>query len=269
MKNKNKLTINTLAMGNLKTRKKQYTILIIGIVLAMVFSSGITFFLSCFQSSTDETKRRLYGTQHEIYLNATDVDFESSVLSEFVSEYSFAHTIGFAYHSEEKKDVGTAVAWLEDKAAEMYYPFLYEGRMPENEGEAVIEREALMTLGLGEKKIGDEITLTMKIPDGKAFSDKTEERTYTIVGIMCNKKSAICEWNSNERAIYLPSVFVNKGEQAAVGGKELLVAFVNLYLYDQPEAFTSEDFKRYYNITENILIAVSYTHLTLPTMAVV
>ena len=139
MKDKKKLTINTLAMGNLKQRKKQYSILSIGIILAMVFSSGIMFFVSCLQSSIEETKHRLYGTQHEIYLNATDIDFENGELTEFVREYSFAHTIGFAYHSEEKKDVGTAVAWLEDKAEEMYYPFLYEGRMPEKEGEAVIE----------------------------------------------------------------------------------------------------------------------------------
>lgn len=264
MKKKNKLTINTLAMGNLKQRRKQYTILIIGIILAMVFSSGVTFFVSCLQSSIEETKHRLYGTQHEIYLNATDIDFESSELSEFVREYSFAHTIGFAYHSEEKKDVGTAVSWLEDKAEEMYYPFLYEGRMPEKEGEAVIEREAIMTLGLGDKKLGDKITLTMKIPDGKGFSNKTEERTYTIVGIMCNKKSAICEWNSNERAELLPSVFVNKGEEAAVGGKELLVAFVNLYLYDKdiskPDTFSNEAFDRYYKSTENLLRETTYYH---------
>ena len=36
---KRKLTINTLAMGNLKQRKKQYTILIISIILAMIFTS--------------------------------------------------------------------------------------------------------------------------------------------------------------------------------------------------------------------------------------
>ena len=42
---KNKLTVNTLAMGNLKQRKKQYTIMIIGIILAMIFTSGVPFFI--------------------------------------------------------------------------------------------------------------------------------------------------------------------------------------------------------------------------------
>ncbi len=259
MKKKNKLTINTLAMGNLKTRKKQYSILIIGIVLAMVFSSGITFFLSCFQSSVEETNRRLYGTQHEIYLNAANADFENGVLADYVTKYSFAHTIGFAYQSEEKKDVGTAVAWLEDKAIEMYYPFLYEGRLPENEGEAAVERQALMTLGLGDKKLGDKITLTMKVPDGKGFSDKTEERTYTIVGIMCNKKEAICKWETG-KADYFPSIFVNKGEQTAVGGKELLIAFVNLNLYGNDASTNADWEERYYNSTNDYMRIISYSH---------
>ena len=255
---KRKLTINTLAMGNLKQRRKQYTILIIGIILAMVFSSGITFFISCWQSSLEENQKRIHGTQHEIYLNAGEADFENGALSDYVTQYSFAHTIGFAYQSEEKKDVGTAVAWLEDKAVEMYYPFLYEGRMPENEGEAIVERSALMTLGLADKKLGDEITLVMKIPDGKGFTEKTEERTYTIVGVMCNKKDAICEWESGI-AEYFPSVFVNKGEQTAIGGKELLIAFVNLNLYGN-DATTNADWERYYSSTNDYMRINSYFH---------
>ena len=247
---KRKLTINTLAMGNLKQRRKQYTILIIGIILAMVFSSGITFFISCWKSSTEETNRRLYGTQDEIFLNVTATDFENGKISEFLSGYSFAHTIGYAFKDEKNADVGTAVAWLEEKAVDMYYPYLYEGRLPEKDGEIVIERQSLMTLGLTDKKIGDKITLSMKIPDGKAFSDKTEKRTYTLVGIMCNKKEAILSRQSNEYATYLPSAFVNKGEETAVGGKELLVAFVNIKLYDKgfgkTNTYTQEDWDRYY-----------------------
>lgn len=38
---KNKLTVNRLAMGNLRARRKQYTLMIIGIILAMIFSSGV------------------------------------------------------------------------------------------------------------------------------------------------------------------------------------------------------------------------------------
>lgn len=252
-----KLTINRLAMGNLKTRRKQYTILIIGIILAMVFSSGIAFFLSCFQSSIEENQKRLHGTQHEIYLNAANADFENGVLADYVTEYSFAHTIGYAYKNEENTDVGTAVAWLDDKAVDMYYPYLYEGRLPEADGEIAIERQSLMTLGLTDKKTGDKITISMKIPDGKAFSDKTEKRTYTLVGIMCNKKEAILSSKSNEYATYLPSAFVNKGEETAVGGKDLLIVFVNLNLYGN-DASTNADWERYYGSTSDYMRITLY-----------
>ncbi len=254
---KNKLTINTLAMGNLKTRKKQYSILIIGIILAMVFSSGITFFLSCFQSSLEETSRRLYGTQDEIFLNIDKSDLESGKVSEFISNYGYAHTIGFAYKDEDNKDLGTAVAWLEEKAVEMYYPFLYEGRLPENEGEIVIERQTLTTLGLADKKLGDKITLSMNIPDGKQFTEKTEKRTYTLVGIMCNKKKAICDWQNSDKTDYFPSAFVNKGEETAVGGKELLVAFVNINLYDKKDV-PDEEWSRFYDASNGYITINSH-----------
>ena len=111
-------------MGNLKQRKKQYTILVIGIILAMVFSSGITFFVSCWQTSTRESNDRIYGRQNEIYIKATDFDFENAKNKGYISEYAFAHTIGFAFKDEEKSDIGTAVAWFDDRATELYYPYL-------------------------------------------------------------------------------------------------------------------------------------------------
>ena len=58
---KKKLTITNLALGNLKQRKKQYTTLIIGIVLAMFFSSSVLFFISCLISSNEEHDKRTVG----------------------------------------------------------------------------------------------------------------------------------------------------------------------------------------------------------------
>ncbi len=245
MKKKNKLTINTLAMGNLKQRKKQYSILIIGIVLAMVFSSGITFFVSCLQTSTNESKDRIYGRQDEIYIKATGFDFEKVADKGYISEYSFAHTIGFAFKDEEKSDIGTAVAWLEDKATEMYYPYLSEGRLPEKEGEIALEKQTLTQLGLENVKVGEQLTLNMKIPDGKDFTDKTEKRSYTLVGIVVNKKPFICDSTSPETTALMPSAYVYKGEQTAVGGKELLVGFVIWHSYE------ARDKQEYYELTAN------------------
>ena len=46
-----KLTVHTLALGNLKNRKKQSASLIIGIILAMVISSGVLLMFSSFTAT--------------------------------------------------------------------------------------------------------------------------------------------------------------------------------------------------------------------------
>ena len=74
---KKKLTYNSLALGNLKNRKKQYTLLIIGIILSMTLSSRFTFFVSSAVSSALETHNVLYGKQSEIMVyTATNDEIE-------------------------------------------------------------------------------------------------------------------------------------------------------------------------------------------------
>ena len=81
MKNK-KLTFNSLAFGNLKHRKKQYTLLVIGIILSMVFSSGFVFFVSSAVTSAIETHNYKYGKQSEIVTNVVTNDSLEAVLNE-------------------------------------------------------------------------------------------------------------------------------------------------------------------------------------------
>ena len=60
---KKKLTFNSLALGNLKHRKKRYVLMILGIVLSMVFSSSIIYFVfSAYTTSEAQNKadRGLY-----------------------------------------------------------------------------------------------------------------------------------------------------------------------------------------------------------------
>ena len=102
-------------MGNLKQRKKQYTILIIGIILAMVFSSGIMFFISCMQSSNEEHQRRTMGNFYGYcFASGELVDAEQGVKDGLVENYGYAHILGYAYTNEKEMDQGTPVAWLDD-----------------------------------------------------------------------------------------------------------------------------------------------------------
>ena len=58
---KKKLTVNTLALGNIKNRKKQYTIMIIGIILAMVLSSSIVFLYSAAKETYISNHYKTHG----------------------------------------------------------------------------------------------------------------------------------------------------------------------------------------------------------------
>ena len=66
-----RLTVNTFALQSLRKRKKQYAALIAGIILAMVFSSGTLFFVSCLSSSQKELRRRDFGTADRIAFELT------------------------------------------------------------------------------------------------------------------------------------------------------------------------------------------------------
>ncbi len=247
---KKKPTINTLALGNIRQRKKQYTVLIIGIILAMIFSSGTLFFISTISTSTDEIMNNKYGSQDMITINAQYLDFESAQAQSCIEEYGFAHIIGYGYLKGGEESDGTAVAYLDEKAKELSYVRALSGRLPENKGEIALEKDALIRFGLMDKQIGDKITLVVKTPDGEKYLDKTQEKTYTLVGILRDKKRNIENddiWLEESHQILIPAAFVCEKEQTAPGGKELLTAYFNFN--DSPTYGT--DYEEWINDSPN------------------
>lgn len=226
---KRKLTINTLAMGNLKQRKKQYTILIIGIILAMVFSSGVPFFISCMKSSQEEAKFRRQGKQEIVIVNAQNYDLTSAINQGAVNgEIGYAHVLSYVWNEKEDMSDGTMIGWLDDRATELYYPNIIEGRMPEKENEIVFEKNALQRMRV-EAEVGDEITLKSLTCNGSDFLNDETDKTYTLVGIMHDKKSYIEHFYDEavRKAYFIPAAFVKPNTPTELGGKEALVAFLN------------------------------------------
>ena len=89
---KKKLTYNSLAFSTLKNRKKSYALMIIGIVLAMIFSSGVPFFVSCLQSSRQEMQYRKLGKQTTIITNAQNYELNKGTEDgSVVGEIGYAH----------------------------------------------------------------------------------------------------------------------------------------------------------------------------------
>ena len=104
---KKKLTVNTLALGNLKNRKKQYASLIIGIILAMVFSSSVLLMFSSLVASVYQQEKDSIGNQNGIYINATRKLFADAAGNQLVGDYAFARVVGEVF---TQNDVSYTVA---------------------------------------------------------------------------------------------------------------------------------------------------------------
>ena len=221
---KKKLTYNSLALGNLKNRKKQYTLLIIGIILSMTLSSSFTFFVSSAISSALETHNFLYGKQTDIMLNTATSDEVEQYLNETTEMHGYAHILGKITAEDAETNIGACVAWLDDNAKELYYQSIIEGRMPTAENEIAIEKSALTRLGI-DCKLNDKITFDFYVQDADQQKEKAIKKEYTLVGILNDKRSNI-EKQSWVTDIRIPAAFVMDNTQVEVGGKEALHCFV-------------------------------------------
>ncbi len=223
-----KLTINKLAFGNLKARRKQYTLMIIGILLAMIFSSGTLFFVSCFQSSREEQARRESGNFWGYFYQPKDyIDIEQGKKDGYIEQYGYGHIIGYGYTDEENQEKGTPIAWLDEDAKQLYYVTVIEGRYPENEGEIALEADAAIRLGI-EPKAGKKITLSVLTADGEAYLPQANEKTYKLVGILEDKRAHIENFNGmGPENAPMAAAFVSEKEPLDAGGKENIALYYN------------------------------------------
>ena len=147
---KKHLTVNDIALGNLKQRKKQYTIMIIGIILAMIFSSSVTFFMFSANETRVEEYRQKYGNQNSIIYSEdlTAEQYNEAYENGYINGYGLCYTIGYAYSNEDEKHLGSSVSWLDDKAKELSYMSLVDGEYPKGENEIAVEKKRTCSLGL-------------------------------------------------------------------------------------------------------------------------
>ena len=224
---KKKLTITNLALGNLKQRKKQYTTLIIGIVLAMFFSSSVLFFVSCLISSNEEHNKRTVGDFYGYFYSPEEfLDAEKGKEDGYIEQFGYAHIVGYAYTDEENQDKGTPIAWLDEDAKELYHLYFTEGKYPEKTGEIAIEKDAIIRLGF-EPALGEKITLSVLTPDGYDYLPDAEEKTYTITGILSDKRKNIERTRGVDGVAPMAAAFVCEKEEIPVGGKENLALYFN------------------------------------------
>lgn len=218
-----KPTVNTLAFGNLKTRKKQYTLMIIGIILAMIFSSGSMFLVSSISNGLKDLACRQVGYQDLIFNGLTDEMLKDGIDKLSITEYADGENLGLVFTEDES--AGATVAKMSDEANRMYYTRVIEGRYPENEGEIAIESDAAVRMKI-KAKVGEKVTLNLKVQSGNDYLPDTVSKTYTLVGIIGNRRNYVSSYYGGN-LIWLPAAFVSEKESIEPGGKTQRVTFID------------------------------------------
>lgn len=224
---KSKLTISSLAIGNLIHRKKQYTLMIIGILVSMILSNTVLFFVSSMSSSVKEYYKNNYGNNSSINYNKylTDNHLKEAKERGIIDSYAYAHVLGKLYPEKDSEELELNVAYLDEECKDLYYVSLLEGEYPDESGEIALEKATLAQLNPN-LKIGDTFTVFMRGQNDDELLDSYEEVTFKLTGILRNKRSTIYSHDAIS-ADYLPSAFVADDSIALKGSKEAKVAYVN------------------------------------------
>ena len=107
------------------------------------------------------------------------------------------------------------------------------------------ERDALVRMKLS-SQIGDKITLTVKTPKSDKYLLETVEKTYTLVGILHDKRSNLeSEFSLNVDQFDYPAIMLSPEERIEKDGEERLVAFIDYA--------GKNDFNTQWHITQAIL----------------
>lgn len=226
---KKNLTVNQLALGNLKIRKKQYILLIVGIILSIAFSASILFFYTASQASTEERRLNRMGEQQFIIFDADNVDFSPFYQVEPELQFTYVKNAAFVYLDEDERAYGMTVGIGNEAFRTMSRQRLSSGRMPETIGEIAVEAAALSRMQL-DVELGESFTVFSEIPDGNGGVYETKEQTFTLVGILTDKCRSLRSSGGSSREEYsvyndYPAAYLADTATVEPGGKACTLAY--------------------------------------------
>lgn len=240
-----KISINSITLGIIRSRRKQYVLLMVGIVLAIYFVGVTLLFASTMFISLQERHYQRLGEQDAILFNCQDAPFEELLENGTLSEYGTAEILGYVLPDGQSEGNGFAVARFNDAALTLARKDTLEGRLPKKMGEIALERSTLARLRT-KAGVGDTISLTLMIPDGTGFMDASVQKSYTLVGILSDKLIYLNYIGIIPAYRDYPAGVVSTEEQVEAGGK----AVINCYgrygqdartSFKQLEAFCEEN----------------------------
>ncbi len=237
-------TVNTLALGSIRTRRRQYATLVTGIMLAIFFTSSMLLIGQSIHHTYQERYFRQMGRQDAVMLDAEDISPERLLESGFVQNIGNAFIIG------ETESSQIAIAYYDEKGEALAYKQCVQGRMPDAVGEIAVEGSMLQRMRL-DAQLGDTLTLSIRVPNGNGFLPDAVTKTYTLVGILSEQSAYQEGFQRVSPADYLkyPGAVVYRDEQVEAGGRPIvhrLLQFPPLHINTASTAVVENDFGRYW-----------------------
>lgn len=217
-----------LALANLRYHTKKYILLAVAIILSLVFSSGLVFLITSANATKKDLYDRDFGRQDFIIVNATDEMLREAVDKGIFLRYGKAQTLGYAFDPDLEESRGFSVGTYDEAALYEGYIYHTEGRMPEKKGEIAIENDALLRLK-SSAVIGDKVTFEIKVSNGNIseYLPETVKKTYTLVGILKDKRPQMEYATDASYAKHIPAAVVSNEETISAGGKPLNVFYAS------------------------------------------
>ena len=145
-----RLTINRIAAASLRTGKRAYVSLAVGIFLSIFLVTSMCLGVQGFYLAWERAEQEQQGRQEIILMENEVTD------TRLMSEGHFDE-LGHVYVTAQIEKTGKYVGYYDETAADMLAHRCMEGRMPERAGEIALERSIIEQSRLN-IEIGDEVT---------------------------------------------------------------------------------------------------------------
>ncbi len=215
-------TFSTLALGSLRARKKQYRALTAGIALAIFFVSSMLLMGESIYFTYRDRYWRQVGKQDAILMDA------EGVAPETLLESGYARAVGSLYVVGVTEGDETSIAYYDEEGTALANRQAVEGRLPEAAGEIALERSKLQRLR-SKARVGDRLTLNLRVPDGKGYLPKAVEKTYALVGILAEQTGyqQPGAYEGLDAYTDLPGAMVSRAEGIEAGGRPVIHRLVS------------------------------------------
>lgn len=227
------LTVNRMAAARLRTNRKTYVSLIVGIFLSVFLVSTLVLCIQGVVLAQLEQIDKRMGYEDAFLLDTPELPDSA------LAETGYFDSIGHVYVSAAVKDIDIYLGWYDDAGASLLCRQLLEGRMPEKAGEIAMERSAMLAIREdGQWQLGDQVTLNLTPIDGME-----EQRTFTLVGVLAEQSGslAISQRGSLLFVAGFPAILVSPEESAFSSGRTVLHRLMTLKVPITKELFESMD----------------------------